>query len=411
MANADRVTERHLGRFGNWLQQGKVQDRIHWICSQVRGEKVLDLGCSQGITSILLGREGFEAVGVDVQPEAIKFAGKALKEEPPEVRERVSFVGAGASDMPFDAGTFDTVIMGELIEQLTNPSVVLDEVRRVLKRGGRVVITVPFGEHRCADHKHVYYALSLYRLLHPRFHVESLNIKNGFICAVACRANEEPSDEQIPYRELLEKLEEALSDLEFGRRRVEEKWQNDAKKHEARIAELERGLDQKRAQSLRLEGDLKRAEARVQVLEEELDLSRQELRAKENEASVLKQRLRLVESQVEREELNRSDAIEDRLVRLAEKYRAKENRLQAIVDGSGLESGELEHRLVKLVKAYTQLCQLHGLVTEGVRFKIGDAFVRAAKPSLDTVVLPLRLGALFVEGSKKVLDKRIGGKK
>lgn len=57
---ADRVNEACYGEPGD--ESGRrARDPINWMCSQAQGETVLDVGCSQGITTPLLAREGFKA--------------------------------------------------------------------------------------------------------------------------------------------------------------------------------------------------------------------------------------------------------------------------------------------------------------------------------------------------------------
>lgn len=58
MVNHDRVNERYYGMVNTVKSQEATRARIHWICRHVSGNRMLDAGCSQGITSILLGREG-----------------------------------------------------------------------------------------------------------------------------------------------------------------------------------------------------------------------------------------------------------------------------------------------------------------------------------------------------------------
>lgn len=50
---------------------------------------------------------------------------------------------ADAHYLPFRDSVFDTVIAGELIEHLLNPALFLLEAKRVLKTGGRLIITTP----------------------------------------------------------------------------------------------------------------------------------------------------------------------------------------------------------------------------------------------------------------------------
>ncbi|MCX7208137.1 MAG: hypothetical protein NT086_19570, partial [Proteobacteria bacterium] len=67
----DRVTEAYYGKMGPQFMR-ETQQRIHWICSQVQGSKVLDVGCSQGVTAILLGREGKQVTAVDAAQRSIE---------------------------------------------------------------------------------------------------------------------------------------------------------------------------------------------------------------------------------------------------------------------------------------------------------------------------------------------------
>ncbi|UOK57815.1 hypothetical protein MGI18_26475 [Bacillus sp. OVS6] len=53
----DRVNEAYYGALGTDFSK-KTRERINWIVTHVLGSKVLDIGCSQGINAILLGREG-----------------------------------------------------------------------------------------------------------------------------------------------------------------------------------------------------------------------------------------------------------------------------------------------------------------------------------------------------------------
>lgn len=51
---------------------------------------------------------------------------------------------APAEDIPVADGHFDSVMMSEVLEHLPDPRLVLAEVHRVLRPGGRVVATMPF---------------------------------------------------------------------------------------------------------------------------------------------------------------------------------------------------------------------------------------------------------------------------
>jgi SAM-dependent methyltransferase len=60
-------------------------------------------------------------------------------------------VQADAAVLPFRDAAFDGVVCAELLEHVYDPRRVIQEVRRVLKPGGRLVITAPFMVHIHAD--------------------------------------------------------------------------------------------------------------------------------------------------------------------------------------------------------------------------------------------------------------------
>ncbi len=49
-----------------------------------------------------------------------------------------------ADNIPVDDNTFDIVMLAEVIEHLENPIAVLNECYRVLKKDGKIVVTIPF---------------------------------------------------------------------------------------------------------------------------------------------------------------------------------------------------------------------------------------------------------------------------
>ena len=89
----DRVAEAYYGLMGQQFMRD-TQNRIHWICRQIQGKNVLDVGCSQGIVPILLAREGLKVIGIDSSPKAIDEANHYLASEPKQVRKHVSFVNS-----------------------------------------------------------------------------------------------------------------------------------------------------------------------------------------------------------------------------------------------------------------------------------------------------------------------------
>jgi SAM-dependent methyltransferase len=98
------------------------------------GARVLDLGCGEGATLCHLG-EPAGATGLDLFPEKIAFA----KERLPRCR----FVVGSVYELPFEDGAFDHVLVRDVIHHLDEPARLVDEVARVLLRGGRLDVLEP----------------------------------------------------------------------------------------------------------------------------------------------------------------------------------------------------------------------------------------------------------------------------
>lgn len=99
------------------------------------GARVLDCASGTGPGADLLSSLGFDVVGVDVDPDAVAFAGARY---PGPV-----FVPASAAELPFPDDHFDAVISVETIEHLPDPGAALGEFARVCKPAGPVCLTTP----------------------------------------------------------------------------------------------------------------------------------------------------------------------------------------------------------------------------------------------------------------------------
>jgi len=181
MVNEDLVNQRYYGQSGSVASHEATRARIHWMCAHARRSKVLDVGCSQGIASILLGREGFEVLGIDLEDEAIRYARSELAKEPALVRSNVRFIAADATK-PHNWGPFDTVLLGEVLEHFAQPEQVLANVANWLADGGVCVITVPFGLHAFHDHKQTFYAGRLAELVDPYFDEIAMEVHHRYLC-------------------------------------------------------------------------------------------------------------------------------------------------------------------------------------------------------------------------------------
>jgi SAM-dependent methyltransferase len=95
--------------------------------------RILDVGCGTGANLKMLADYG-NAEGVDISPQAVEFC-----------RERgLDSVKLGAAEqLPYEDDSFELVTALDVIEHLDDDVAGLREIRRVLRRDGRVLLFVP----------------------------------------------------------------------------------------------------------------------------------------------------------------------------------------------------------------------------------------------------------------------------
>lgn len=98
------------------------------------GERVLDVCCGPGLVAEAAQERGAQACGLDVTPEMVAIARGRCPD--------IDFQVGDAQALPFDAGTFDAVLMNFGILHLPRAEQALAEAARVLRRGGRYAFTV-----------------------------------------------------------------------------------------------------------------------------------------------------------------------------------------------------------------------------------------------------------------------------
>lgn len=102
-------------------------------------KKILDVGCASGMMASKIGKIFPKAkiVALDAYPAAISFGKKKYPQ--------ISFVLADAHSLPFKKNSFDIVTCYETIEHVSNPLKVLQELKRITKPEGRVILAMDSG--------------------------------------------------------------------------------------------------------------------------------------------------------------------------------------------------------------------------------------------------------------------------
>lgn len=103
------------------------------------GDRVLDIGTGQGFASVEMARRGIPVTTVDISEDNLRKAySRAVAEA---VVDLIDFHLADARKLPFEDGSFDTVVMINALHHLDDFESVAREVARVLAPGGYLIIS------------------------------------------------------------------------------------------------------------------------------------------------------------------------------------------------------------------------------------------------------------------------------
>jgi ubiquinone/menaquinone biosynthesis C-methylase UbiE len=122
-----------------------------------RGKRLLEIGCGLGTDLLQFARAGAIATGVDLTAASIELVRKRFALEGIPVDAQV----ADAEHLPFGNNTFDVVYSFGVLHHTPNTQKSIDEVYRVLKPGGRILIML---YHK--NSIHVYLGAPLYKISH-----------------------------------------------------------------------------------------------------------------------------------------------------------------------------------------------------------------------------------------------------
>lgn len=104
----------------------------------MRGKRILDVGCGQGQHSVFFAMHGAEVYGFDLSSAGIEMAKQTAQAN--GVAHLCHFRTANVSEMPYDAGFFDAVVYNAVLHHVIKYPNVKEETFRVLRPGGKLFI-------------------------------------------------------------------------------------------------------------------------------------------------------------------------------------------------------------------------------------------------------------------------------
>ncbi len=141
----DPDTARELAEYiekrSSYSDQVKINLKFRDVLDPKPGEYVLDVGCGSGVITRLIApllKPGGNITGFDNSPDIISFARELAKKE--DLTSVIQFKVGDAEDLPFSDKSFDSAFATRLLLHVISPQIVVEELIRVVKSEGKVVL-------------------------------------------------------------------------------------------------------------------------------------------------------------------------------------------------------------------------------------------------------------------------------
>ena len=132
---------------------------------------IIDIGCGTGYGLHELANFSREAVGIDVDSESILYAAEHF------MNTKLHYECFDGIKIPYEKNYFDLAVSFQVIEHVENAEISIEEIHRVLKDNGQLILTTPNKTNRLEPgqkpwnkyHKREFYPAELKDLLLTKF--------------------------------------------------------------------------------------------------------------------------------------------------------------------------------------------------------------------------------------------------
>lgn len=148
--------ERYLAESGEYTTPGEAEKLMNdWAgkrkeaenvardferrAGPLRGKRILDVGCGNGVFMAVFAKAGATVAGLEVNRTLVEIAREVLKDEGAE-GQMLEYDG---TTFPFPDASFDYVLSVGVLEHVSDPRLILRETARVLIPGGRCYLSFP----------------------------------------------------------------------------------------------------------------------------------------------------------------------------------------------------------------------------------------------------------------------------
>lgn len=127
--------------------------RVAELAAIAPGDRALDLCCGTGDIAFALARRGAETTGLDFSKQMLEVAASRLSKSPSSY---LKFMQGDAQQIPFPDNIFEIVTVGYGLRNVTSWECGLDEMFRVARPGGRLIV-LDFGRPANALWRKIYF--------------------------------------------------------------------------------------------------------------------------------------------------------------------------------------------------------------------------------------------------------------
>ena len=112
--------------------------RLRYISDNLnlKGSKILDLGCGGGLLCEAMTNSGADVIGIDASLKTIEIAKKHAKEQ----NFKIEYINTDIESYD-NKEKFDAVVCFELIEHVPDPNELIKQIRRLIKPNGRLFLS------------------------------------------------------------------------------------------------------------------------------------------------------------------------------------------------------------------------------------------------------------------------------
>jgi ubiquinone/menaquinone biosynthesis C-methylase UbiE len=128
----------HIRPWMNPFKFAWIMERIEREAALLKGKHLLEVGCGMGYDSLEFLKRGVRVTATDLTPNAVNLTRRHFEIEGVQAAEVRT---ANVLDLPFADNTFDAVWANGVLHATGDTARAIRETRRVLKPGGRAIIS------------------------------------------------------------------------------------------------------------------------------------------------------------------------------------------------------------------------------------------------------------------------------